>query len=165
MLNNGSHRVKLRFLPRILIFPIVALAILLLWQPRTAPRANGPLAQDAYVWNRAWVGPVQEAITTHATNFTSLVVLAAEVSWANREPRVVRVALDHAALRNTSRPVGLALRIGPYSGPFGSDDRLTRWLADLASSIVVEARTNGLSVAELQIDFDCAESKLGGYRV
>ena len=142
----------------------MVLVILLLWKPRTTPRATGPLAHEAYVWHRAWTGPVQQSIAEHGTTFARLVVLAAEVSWANREPRVMRVALDHAALRSVT-PIGLALRIGPYAGPFGRDERLTRWLADLSSSLVAEVRTNGLPVAELQIDFDCAESKLDGYRV
>ena len=35
----------------------------------------------------------------------------------------------------------------------------------IAASLVAEARTNHLNLSELQIDFDCAESKLDGYRV
>jgi hypothetical protein len=39
------------------------------------------------------------------------------------------------------------------------------FLCDLASSLVAQARTNHVNLSELQIDFDCAESKLDGYRV
>jgi hypothetical protein len=83
--------------------------------------------------------------------------------------------------------VGLALRIGAYAGPFtappelrGNDgaqevtrptnplsegDAITLFLAELAASLVAEARSNHVNLSELQIDFDCAESKLDGYRV
>ena len=110
-------------------------------------------------------------------------------------------------LAKTQRPVGIALRIGPYAGPFASPTRsldagagertprfklhrngttipsavaaalcrrspsthpakpITMFLCDLAASLVAQARTNHVNLSELQIDFDCAESKLDGYRV
>ncbi|MDO8628963.1 MAG: DUF3142 domain-containing protein, partial [Phycisphaerales bacterium] len=88
-----------------------------------------------------------------------------EVSWLNKQPRVTRVALDYPALQRTGRAIGLALRIGPFSGPFQADDERIRGLAELARSLVAEAETNRLQIAELQLDFDCAESKLDGYRL
>ena len=44
-------------------------------------------------------------------------------------------------------------------------EAITRFLCDLAASLVAEARSNHVNLSELQIDFDCAESKLAGYRV
>jgi len=38
------------------------------------------------------------------------------------------------------------------------------FLAGLAREIIASARTAGLQAAELQIDFDCAESRLDGYK-
>ena len=128
-------------------------------------RADGALTQEAYVWQRSWTEPVRESVTQHATNFTSLVVLAAEVTWRNEKPEVTRVAVDYAALAKTRMPVGLALRIGPYLGPFTTNDATTTFLTTLAASLVAEARANQVVPRELQIDFDCAESKLDGYRV
>lgn len=108
---------------------------------------------------------MREAVTQHGTNFAEIAALKAEISWnTNRQPQLTRVAVDYETLARSRRPVGLALRIGPYAGPF-TNDAIAGFITDTAGRIVAEARTNGLALAELQIDFDCAESKLDGYRV
>lgn len=172
---------------------VVALAAVVFWMTlfRSGRHVNGPLRHEAYVWQRAWTKPVREAVAQHGTNFAALTALKAEVSWKDKKPQVVRVPVDHVALSNLHRPFGIALRIGPYAGPFagapvsdparsnappqraGSEtgapsaqaDAITLFLCDLAAAIVAEARTNHAELSELQIDFDCAESKLDGYRV
>jgi hypothetical protein len=121
------------------------------------------MPHEAYIWQRAWNEPVRESLTALSSNFASLVVLNAEVSWKQKQPQVVRVPIDHSALRTVQSRIGLALRIGPYPGPFEIDSAATRFLVKLAGSLVAEAKTNALSIAELQIDFDCAESRLDGY--
>jgi hypothetical protein len=108
---------------------------------------------------------VREAVSQHATNFSALAVLKAEVSWKDKKPQIVRVALDYETLRHTQRPVGIAFRIGPYAGPFATNDPIGLYVVETAAALVAEARTNQIELAELQIDFDCAESKLAGYRV
>jgi hypothetical protein len=185
---------------------IAAAAVLAAWLLMflTAPHVGGPLRHEVYVWQRAWTSPVRSAVAQHATNFSALCVLKAEVSWKDRKPQVTRVSVDYATLAGMHQPIGLALRIGPYAGPFtpppeldnslegrarhfvraaelrGNDgahgvtrptnplsesDAITIFLTDLAASLVAEARTNHVKPGELQIDFDCAESKLDGYRV
>jgi hypothetical protein len=123
------------------------------------------LPHEAYVWQRVWNEPVREAVSQHAADFRQLVLLNAEVSWKGRAPHVVHVPLDYVTLRELQRPVGLALRIGPFPGPFTADDRIATFLADLAASLVAQARANSIELNELQLDFDCAESKLDGYRI
>jgi hypothetical protein len=169
-----------------LIAAAVAMAVWLLvfW---AAPHVGGPLRHEVYVWQRAWTAPVRSAVAQHATNFSGLCVLKAEVSWKDRKPQVTRVSLDYTTLaavvagnhsqtgraglpvgpdaRRRVPTVGLALRIGAYTGPFATNDASTLFLTDLAASLVAEARTNHLALSELQIDFDCAEAKLDGYRV
>jgi hypothetical protein len=163
---------------------------------RSAPHTSGPLAHEAYVWQRAWTAPVRDAVAAHTRDFRQFSLLAAEVTWQNAEPQVVRVPLDYATLRQAGAPVSLVLRVGPFPGPFtggapasgpaqsprdssraGSETgaprheasaqagRITLFLGDLALSLVQRAKTNGVSVSELQVDFDCATSKLDGYRV
>jgi hypothetical protein len=141
------------------------LSLLLFNWLRPVPHISGPLRQDAYVWQRSWTEPVREAVAGLATNFSALAVLCGEVTWRKGAPEVVRVTLDYAALRQVGPRVGLALRIGAFAGPFVAGDERTQWLGNLAASFVQEAVTNQLQIAELQIDFDCAESKLEGYRV
>jgi len=122
------------------------------------------LTHEAYVWQRAWSTPVRRAVQQHGTNFHQLVALAAEVSWAANAPKVVRIALDYPTLAHAGCPIGLALRVGPYPGPFATNDAAAALLAKLAAALLAEARSNHLAPRELQLDFDCAEAKLEGYR-
>lgn len=133
------------------------------------PRAAGPLAQEAYLWQRSWDDAVRAGLRRTERRFAGVVVLAAEMDWEHGRPRVARVIPDYAVLRENPAPVGLALRVGPYAGPFsettmeGADVPAARGVADLAAELLREAAEAGLTVKELQIDFDCADSKLDGY--
>jgi len=155
---------RLLILSTCLVAAVLAIALVLLLE-RSGGRARGPLPQEAYVWQRAWSEPVRKAVLQHGTNFTALTVLAAEISWKHKQPQLVRVPVDYETLAATGRAVGLALRIGPYAGPFGTNDPVGLFILETAAAVVSEARANRIEPSELQIDFDCAESKLGGYRV
>ncbi len=128
-------------------------------------RVGGAMPQEAYVWQRAWTDAVKEAVREHGRRFSRLVVLGAEVSWGPDRPQVARAGIDYETLRRTGRPVGVALRVGPYRGRFADDDAPAGLLANVAAGLVRDARTGGVQPAELQIDFDCAESRLSGYRL
>jgi hypothetical protein len=120
------------------------------------------MPQSLYVWQRTWGPSVKESIAQHAPETAGLVVLAAEVSWDSGRPQVARVPVDYRSTGQSK--VGLALRIGPFSGPFAEADETARFIAGLAADIVAESRAAGCEPAELQIDFDCATSKLAGYQ-
>ena len=85
---------------------------------KSTPHVSGPVRHEVYVWQRAWAEPVRNAVEQHGTNFSALAVLKAEVSWKDKKPQVTRVPVDYATLAKTKRPIGIALRIGPYAGPF-----------------------------------------------
>lgn len=133
--------------------------------PRFGDCVEKSLPQSAYVWQRSWTEPLRAMLAAHGTNFSALVVLNAEVVWRKQQPELVRVSPDWAALRAAGRPVGLALRVGSFRGPFAADDANTLFLVRLAEALLAEARAASVAVAELQLDFDCAESKIDGYRV
>ncbi|HUT51895.1 MAG TPA: DUF3142 domain-containing protein [bacterium] len=131
---------------------------------RPVPRAAGPISQEVYVWQRSWDGAVQESINMMPSQVSGLAVLAAEISWDKGRLRSVMVPCDYPALKKSGLQVGLALRIGPYPGPFTEDGEPARTIAGLAAKIMARAKDSGLNVQELQIDFDCADGKLDGYR-
>ncbi len=135
-----------------------------IWLRPGVQRTRGPLRHQAYVWQRTWDGRVQAALRQHGTNFDRLILLAAEVAWVDGRARTVHAALDYPALRAGGQPVGLALRIGAFAGPFVTNDPTAAGLATLAAALVRNAQTNGVAVSELHIDFDCAESNLAGYQ-
>ena len=120
---------------------------------------------EVYVWQREFDGEVAAALRTFEPQLGGVCVLAAEVAWRGGKLEVVRPSVEFAALASCTRPVGLALRIGAYGGTFAGDDAAARALIALAHERLGAARAAGLRVAELQVDFDCAESKLAGYRV
>lgn len=132
--------------------------------PMSAHSVSRALTQEAYIWQRAWTPGVVAAVQEGAPSFSGYVALAAEVSFRGGRVRVERVTVNYPALARAGVPVGLALRIGAYSGPFGVNDENARLLKDLAASIIAHAKAAGISLSELQLDFDCAESKLDGYR-
>jgi len=91
--------------------------------------------------------------------------LSAEVAWTgDGSARTWRSEPDWNALKACGRPIGLVLRVGAWSGPFGADAPQIKTLVALAAERLAQARKNGIQLSELQIDFDCAESKLAGYQ-
>jgi hypothetical protein len=130
-------------------------------------RASGPLAQEAYVWQRAWTPEVRAALA-RTSDLEALVILAGEVDLSTDPPRVSRAAYDASAL---NRPVGLAIRIGRFVRRDGATHRfaerpdLTEHLAGLARRLVADARGRGIEVREFQLDYDCPESRLDDYPV
>ena len=145
--------------------PAILLLLLLLTSCReTPPAVSTPLPQRAYVWQREWT-PAVSAATHEASNLDGLIVLGAEVAWKNGQPHIIRPAVDWAALRATKKTIGIALRIDPFSGPFSSDDERLRLFVKLAHSLLDERKENSVPCPEFQVDFDCAQKKLAGYRL
>jgi hypothetical protein len=123
------------------------------------------MVQDVYVWQRDWNEAVTQSVKDHANKFEHVVVLHSEVSWTQQNNPLQHITLDFDTLRSSAKGVGLTLRIGPFSGPFHADDERTQWLTNICVSMLVEAQTQQVPVFEIQLDFDCAESKLVGYRL
>ncbi len=153
MVRHGTFAFILRLL-LVGAFPLVALA---------GPTAAA-LTQELYVWQRVGGPAVQAALREFAPQCDGFNVLTAEVSWRAGQPHITRASPDYAALAALGRPVGLSLRVGTFTGPFAEDDAAAQALAALAAELLATARRHGLEPAELQLDFDCAEAKLAGYR-
>ena len=128
------------------------------------PESGATLTQEAYVWQRAHTEAVAQSVCAHAPAFDHLVVLAAEVSWAQGHASIIRVPLAVPALQTVSS-LGLAIRINAFSGSFAPDSASTRLLVELVTSLLADARATGLRVTELQLDFDAAEKRLTDYRL
>ena len=143
---------------------VIAVVVIPLLDPKI-PRTSGPIPHEAYVWQRSWNDPLRRSIQSMAPDFQRYVALNAEVTFPHGKPEILRVPVDHAILSKLPIRTGLALRIATFPGPFQKGDAISLVLTQLARDLVAEARRQGLDPAELQIDFDCAESKLGGYRV
>jgi Protein of unknown function (DUF3142) len=149
----NHHRSKLALL---------ILSILGLTACHEEPHIHGPLRQEAYVWKRDWSPAVREAVG-QARDFASLIVLTAEVDLRQQAPQVVRVPLDAEALKGYGKPLGVALRVHTFPGRFADDPKMAKYLQALVRDVAAEARAKGIALAEIQMDYDCPESRLEDY--
>lgn len=96
-----------------------------------------------------------------ASGISGFVVLAAEVDLRRGSPRVTRVPLDESL---KGKPVGAALRVTTFPSRFADEPGIVRLLQGLTRDVAAEARAKGIALSEIQIDYDCPESKLDDYR-
>jgi hypothetical protein len=143
---------------------LAVLAFLSLTSCQRVPEASSPLPHDVYVWQRLWTPEGADGLTKASGSMQTIVVFAGQISIGGDAPAIARPEIDYERLKQTRRPVGLALRVDPYSGPFRSDDDAIRSIVELARERLAVARRHGIEPAELHFDFDCAESNLDGYR-
>lgn len=144
-------------------FQILGLLVFLQVISSSGVAAASPfLTHEAYVWQRAWNAPVREAVEAHGAAFSSLVVLGAQITWRGADVNLVRVPVDFALLGETGTRIGVAIRVGSFPWGRGLEEPVGV-IAELAQLLVKEAASHGVAVAEVQIDFDSAESRLVDY--
>jgi len=133
----------------------------------TAPIATD-LLRDVYIWQRGWTPGVVEALRQEAGMFRRFVVLSAEISFRDGSWKVAEVRPDYLGMGEAIHEIGLAIRIGPVgaagAGAMEEDSTQTKLICATAVAEIDRAKAAGFEVKELQIDFDCAESKLAGYQ-
>lgn len=118
---------------------------------------------DAYVWQRQHSPALEASLLAPRNYINAYCILASEISWHKGAPQINRPRIDYTKLAALENPVGLALRIGTITSEKQFSDTLSRIVAE-AAFVLKTARDAGLDPAELQIDFDCPESKLPFYR-
>jgi hypothetical protein len=120
-------------------------------------------SHDVYVWQRSWQPSVVTAIDSIAPHIERLAVLAAEIEFSAGKPKSNHFQPDYASLSKTGRPVVLCVRIGAWSGPFDSQHKAAAAVLQTVSEVIEQAKKAGIEPAELQLDFDCADTQLAGY--
>lgn len=141
-----------------------ALAVLLTGCDQSPPLSSTPLTQQAYVWQRDWTPLVNTAVNRSAPKLDGLIVLGAQISWKNGKPSLMRPDVDWKALAGTGKPVGIGLRIDPFSSGAFDPETLKRF-AEVSQSLIATAKEHGVVCAEFQVDYDCPQKKLANYRV
>jgi len=129
----------------------------------TSQSISGPFAHSVYIWQRDWGDHVKNAAMKASPQIAGFIALAGEISWNGQEMKFVSVPIDHQLLTETTKPTGLALRIGPYPSSFKQNGPAVKRIAKIASELITIARENKLEISEFQLDFDCPESKLNSY--
>ena len=123
----------------------------------------GNFSHQAYVWQRSWDVRLKTSIEANASLLDGLTVLIAEISPSEDGGSVVYIPVDFDALRATQKPITFAIRIGGYSGSFDTDQPMTRRLMSEVQSVLEVCSINEFNPAAIEIDFDCATSRLEGY--
>ncbi len=110
-----------------------------------------PLTNDAYIWQRRWSNAVLSAVKESASSIRVWRVLAAE---AGAQAGLTVFAVDRRALREAGRPVIAVIRINALSEKF----------ATASVAVASEWQKDGVPVSGIEVDFDCAVSRLAAYQ-
>jgi len=143
----------------------IAIAFTLAACHRPPPSVSGPLPQRGYLWKREWTPAVVAALAEAEQRMDGVVILGGEVVWAAKKPRLIKASIDWEALQARPGQCAIAMRIAPFPGPFAADDEPGRGIVEAAAGLMRAAQTHGIEPMEFQLDFDCGQSKLAGYRV
>lgn len=114
-----------------------------------------PLPQDAYVWQRRWTPALGDALRQSSDMIGRWRVLVAELDGAGRP---TRTAPDWGTIARSGRPIVLVVRIDG-SVPPPADPAFLDEVARVAEG----AAGQGVTVAGIEIDHDCATARLDGY--
>lgn len=111
------------------------------------------VSQDAYLWQRHWNAAVVKALAEAGRYVHAWRVLAAEV---DAKGHATLVAVDGEALRRTGNPVIAVIRADGRDGA-------AKALAT-ATNVMADWKRAGIPLSGIEIDYDCATSRLGEYR-
>lgn len=119
------------------------------------PRAT-PLVHDAYVWQRAWTGPVREAVAQPPAAIGGLIGGLRVLGLELERDRDRWPAVDAAALAAGGRPVVLVVRVDDARRP----DEVP--MVEVGAA-VARWQAAGVDVRGVEIDHDCATARLPAY--
>lgn len=148
---------------RNLIILSVILTSASIWAPLLRTTSPGGMPQQAYVWQHVWNTSLKQALHERAGYFSGIVVLAAEVDASEQASSLTirQPDIDYNTLRALHRPVGLAVRVNALPAVTAEQ---TETLALLANTLIRQAQNAGLTVSELQWDYDAPTAKLAAYQ-
>jgi Protein of unknown function (DUF3142) len=113
-----------------------------------------PVPQDAYIWQRVWPPALLSAISGSKDIVSSWRVLVAET---DERGTLVPVAVNWDALKATNRPLIAVIRVDGFLAHLDQ----AALLAEIGS--LTEQWKTWAPLAGLEIDYDCATSKLAAY--
>jgi hypothetical protein len=146
------------------LFSLVAGIAFFRFPPDPTRMKESALPHECYVWQRVWNEDLRNSIQRAEPDLKGFTVLAAEIDVRPDSRQQQIVSVDYPFLSTLSVPVGLAIRIHPYSGPFDKDNPAFQGICRALRTVLNKATDADLRPIEIQIDYDCAESKLAGYR-
>ncbi|GMU94368.1 MAG: hypothetical protein AMXMBFR4_34260 [Candidatus Hydrogenedentota bacterium] len=138
----------------------------LIWLTGPTPGPARPLEHICYVWQRQWAEPVRQAVSQAGPHFDGLMVLVGEIDGGGDALKLSPVRPDWVSVAGTGRPITLVLRANAALGDVAAGEKLREvsgFVAQTFRGVADEARAGGVTVAGVQLDYDCPTSKLGAY--
>lgn len=132
-------------------FAVLALILIL----SACKTPDSPLSHEVYVWQRQWMSQHAAALAESHDSFVALRILAAQIHPQEGE---VRARVDTALLAADTRPVVLVLRVDGEMSALNAQQ-----IGALLTSVSDAWRSAGVNLRGIEIDFDCARSRLDAY--
>lgn len=124
-------------------------------------QSNRELTHRGYIWQRDWTPAVVDTLKTARQEMAGVVLLGAEIVWENETAKVIPASIDRKAVREQGASTGVALRVAPA---LRTDDKNVQLVITVARTLCDEAKANGVTLSEFQLDFDCPQKELASYR-
>jgi len=128
-----------------------------------ACRPPARLSSEVYVWQQVGSPALDAAIERGSRDLDAFYLHAADVTFATDRSTIRRFDLPWRAVAKTGKQVGIVIRIPEAKGRSGLSPDHAVEIASLARSIIAEARAAGITCQEVQIDYDCPDSRLSTY--
>ena len=129
------------------------------------PPAPDKMANGVYVWQQAWGPGVTDAVALAGTRCDVLMVLVAELDLKDGALVARTPNIDWASLAATKRSVVAVVRAHALPGIETEAGRVAAIdaIATQVDTALKQSQAAGIQLNGVQMDYDCATSKLGAY--
>ncbi len=118
-----------------------------------------------YLWKQSHDPQTARALGRAQNDFEGVNFLYAKISFATgtNTPVLQKLPVDASTLGNLKTPLVLSVRISMLKAEAARYREMGADIADMIADCLRSTLADGIGVAEVQIDFDCPESKIGEY--
>lgn len=121
------------------------------------------MAAQVYLWRQSYDEKTLSALKAAEENFEAVNFLLAKISFGkNKTPRLEFLPINPEYLKGLKIEKIACVRIEGLAGSEKDYEAAASAVARLAGECAIRA-LRGIGVSEIQIDFDCPESKLASY--
>jgi hypothetical protein len=120
---------------------------------------------SAYLWRESYDEGVRRTLCQAAKDFDCINFLAAKISFdeASKKPRLKMTGVNASYFQNLDVRLAASVRIEGLLADSKTYRSLAPEIAGLVASAVSEVISKGIGISEIQIDYDCPESKIADY--
>jgi len=126
-------------------------------------RPVASLTHEIYIWQHAWSPAVREAVATAMPDAGGFTPLAARISWHGSTPAVAWPNVPWQTLATDHKRLCAAIRAEPLPNAAAALPASRDIITTTAREVIGRAAASGVTLAEIQLDFDAAESQLAIY--